>query len=558
MSDGAGGAVRAMILRRRQRRAAVLTVLLASLTNLGAAVFPGASSHLVRIEVDVPLAVNQGSRALLLASGVLLLVLARGLRKGYRRAWLAAFLIIIGSALLHIAHGRGFVSVVVSAALATTLVVNSEAFEIRTRRPAWGAMLAVPLVAAVGVGFGLVRWHAEGLPDVSVAHRLTVVLRSVAALHPGLDGLSDAARSYLDSLAVFGVVVVLLLLVVLLRPVLEWRSHAHGPALENLLCRRGQSSTAPLAALPGNEVVALAGGHAVVGFAESASVAVAVGTPISEPGFEVAALAEYTDLCERNGWLPTLLAVDAAGAERGRSLGYEALKIGEEAFVDLCSFDTGGSARAKVRRAVARAERGGVRVHRYDDDVRTPERDRELKAISDAWLAGKHIPEMGFTLGRFEPARLGAQHVYVAVAGERVQGFVTWLPFLDRRAAVLDLMRRAPGSVLGTMDALLVRSMEDLRANGYELVSLSAVPFATTTERNGPLEQALGWVYEHGNPVYEPAGLFRFKDKFAPRWEPIYLLYPTNADLPRVSLAIARAFAPTGLAALARALIRRK
>ena len=44
--------------------------------------------------------------------------------------------------------------------------------------------------------------------------------------------------------------------------------------------------------------------------------------------------------------------------------------------------------------------------------------------------------------------------------------------------------------------------------------------------------------------MYDAQGLFRFKDKFDPRWEPMWLAYSRRADLPRVALAAARLFLP--------------
>lgn len=45
-------------------------------------------------------------------------------------------------------------------------------------------------------------------------------------------------------------------------------------------------------------------------------------------------------------------------------------------------------------------------------------------------------------------------------------------------------------------------------------------------------------------PVYGFASLHRFKQKFHPRYETLYLLYRDEADLARIGAALTRAFLP--------------
>ena len=45
-------------------------------------------------------------------------------------------------------------------------------------------------------------------------------------------------------------------------------------------------------------------------------------------------------------------------------------------------------------------------------------------------------------------------------------------------------------------------------------------------------------------PVYGFRSLHAFKAKFRPRYESLHLLYRDEADLPRIGLAIARAYLP--------------
>lgn len=45
-------------------------------------------------------------------------------------------------------------------------------------------------------------------------------------------------------------------------------------------------------------------------------------------------------------------------------------------------------------------------------------------------------------------------------------------------------------------------------------------------------------------PVYEFRSLHRFKSKFQPRVSPMYLVFRDEADLPRIGVAITRAYLP--------------
>jgi phosphatidylglycerol lysyltransferase len=146
---------------------------------------------------------------------------------------------------------------------------------------------------------------------------------------------------------------------------------------------------------------------------------------------------------------------------------------------------------------------------------------------------------MGFSLGRFSLESLDGQLVFLCLEGERVIAFTTWRPYHGSHAALLDLMRKRREAPSGTMDLLLARSLEELRAAGLEEASLANAPLANLGEPRGGLEKGVALLFEHLNAFYGYKSLFQFKKKFAPRWESRYLVYPRGAELPRVAYALA-------------------
>ncbi|MGC1207323.1 MAG: phosphatidylglycerol lysyltransferase domain-containing protein [Ornithinimicrobium sp.] len=312
----------------------------------------------------------------------------------------------------------------------------------------------------------------------------------------------------------------------------------------------GTASTAPLLALPDNQLLTLCSGAALAAVGVRSGTAVCLGGPVAERGREAEALEEFTAYCEQAGWVPALLGADTTQLDIATGAGYTSLKIGVEAFIDVADFSTAGKRRSNVRHSVSRAGRDGVSVLRYADSARSAQRTAQLGAVSSQWLLDKGGPELGFTLGRFDPQRLDDQEVYAALLHEgtereQVVGFVTWLPYEQGRSAVLDLMRRAQECPPGVMEMLIVESLADFARRGRVSASLGGVPLANVADGpSGVAQHLLAWTYANGGTLYDARGLFRFKDKFDPRWEPMWLCYPRNGDLPRIALAAARAFLP--------------
>lgn len=547
----------ARVRRRRWRRLApVGVVAVAGVANVVTGLFPATGLELAELTGSAPgSAPVLSGRVAGVELGAALLVLARWLTRGSRQAWRLAVLITAAAAAVGAVSGRVSVTVVVSALALVLLLVTDDAYRLRGRSLRSSRWWVPAAVAAGLVAFALLVYGELGesapLPGGS---RLAAVWRTLLFLPGGVDVEQRAVEAYVLALRLSLVVLVVAVV---------WAARARGRGdggdrelVRDFARRHGTASTAPLLALPDSQLLALDGGRAWAAVGVRSGTAVCLGAPVAEPGREEAAMADLTVYCERNGWTPALLAADPAGNERALAAGYTSLQIGVEAVLDVETFSTAGKRCSNVRHSVSRARREEVTVVPYAGEERTAARTAQLAQVSSQWLTSKGGPELGFTLGRFDPDRLDDQEVHVAIhavgtPAERVVAFVTWLPFDDGRQAVLDLMRRSQDCPPEVMELLIVDSLAHFQALGRTSASLGGVPLASDPaadedEAGGRARRTLGWVYENGGEVYDARGLFRFKEKFAPRWEPMWLAYPGRGDLPRITLAAVRAFLPPG------------
>lgn len=55
------------------------------------------------------------------------------------------------------------------------------------------------------------------------------------------------------------------------------------------------------------------------------------------------------------------------------------------------------------------------------------------------------------------------------------------------------------------------------------------------------IEKVIHYLYEHLNQFYNFKGLHAYKEKFRPRWEPRYLVFPNYRSLMPIVVALIRA-----------------
>lgn len=269
-------------------------------------------------------------------------------------------------------------------------------------------------------------------------------------------------------------------------------------------------------------------------------------------------LREFADQAVRRGRVPCAFAVTSATAQAAEAMGWRALPVGHEAVVSLPGLQFRGRAWQDVRTALNSASRQGIRVvlGRLGDQ---PEALQEQAAeLSARWLGGRRLPELGFTLGGLDEAYDEDVRVAIAVDGhDRLHGFTSWLPAhrpADGKVTgwTLDVMRRRTDEegFRGVMELLIASSLMAFRDEGCEWASLSVSPLspatsqATTRPVPSAVDVVLARACERLEPLYGFRTLSAFKAKFQPRLEPLYLVYPGDSSLPRIAVALTRAYLP--------------
>jgi lysylphosphatidylglycerol synthetase-like protein (DUF2156 family) len=158
---------------------------------------------------------------------------------------------------------------------------------------------------------------------------------------------------------------------------------------------------------------------------------------------------------------------------------------------------------------------------------------------------------MGFTLGGIDELDDRNVRCLIAVDADRtVHGVTSWLPSYrdgQRVGWTLDFMRRrSDGDVKGIMEFLIGTAALDVQKEGAEFLSMSGAPLAQANpdaELTG-VQKLLEYIGKTMEPVYGFRSLLKFKAKFQPEYEPMYMCYPESAALPRIGLGISHAYLP--------------
>ncbi|ROS29105.1 lysylphosphatidylglycerol synthetase-like protein (DUF2156 family) [Rathayibacter sp. PhB127] len=534
-------------------------------------------AHHVRLNLISP-----GPILLTFVPMILLLVAAYGMRSGRRLGLLLAIGVNAAIAILDIvllqraARHPDFqyyaeyllwvaTTVIVPVAVIVLLAFGSRHFRIRAPRESarrWSVVVGIGFVVSLGGYLALSASTRTSFEPVLGIGRLLLdgLLRFVPSSFLGGHGLLAVPREPLARIGfewvgpVFWALVVVAV-IALLRATDVQGVRGDEAVYRRLLVRHGAGSLGHQGTWQGNEHWIAPDGEGGVAYRVVGGVAITLSDPACAPERRAEVVAGFVAFCDERSWTPVFYSVHDELLPVFDDLGWSRISVGEETIIELGGFELTGKRWQKVRYPLTRAIKLGIEPVWTSWPELSLGMASQIVDLSEKWVSEKALPEMGFTLGGIDEARDPDVALLLAVGPDGVlQGITSWLPVhRDGRIVgwTLDFMRRSDEAMPGIMEFLIASAALRAQEQGAEFVSLSGAPLATAPVPEGeqpPEPTALSGLLEFLARTLEPAygftSLFRFKAKFHPRYEGLWMAYPDALQLPRIGAAIGRAYLP--------------
>jgi len=483
----------------------------------------------------LPLSLVETSHLIGSVSGVLLMIVARGLYRRMFRAWLLAMVLLCIGLVVSLLKGGDWKEAVTLAGATLILWVFRKAFYRADvtggLRLNWKWILSVALLVAAISWIGFFAYSNVHYSD---------------SLWWQFAWRGDASRFLRATLAVAVVLAAFLLNTLLTKQSTRLTPE---PITDDIrrLTAQSSTSTAGIALSGDKRFIVTPDAGAYIAYADTGGTLVAKGDPVGNKEAGIAAIWQLRELADQMGRRCAFYAVSERYLPTYLDLGLQVLKIGEVARVDLSTFSLEGPKRKDWRHAKSRIARDSY----VFEVIRAAEVDAimdNLREVSDAWLALKNSDEKGFSLGWFHPDYIRNFDIAVLRNGEtgRITAFANLMKSGDKSEISIDLMRYDTNGPGMAMDGLFAEMLLWGKAQGFAWFSLGGAPLSGLEKgRLAPAWHRIGsFLFEHGGQFYQFEGLRKFKQKFDPVWSPEYLASSGRLDAARVlyevSLLISR------------------
>lgn len=518
--------------------------------NLISAITPSLPGRIAALKQIFPFEIRAGGHLFAALTGFLLLMLAANLLRRKRVAWLVTIGLLSVSIVSHLIKGLDYEEALLSGILLICLIRMGWVFTAQSDRPS----IAQGMQALLGALLFTLAYGTAGFflldKEYSVNFNLAEAIAQTLAMfftedNAGLQPLTRFGRFFANSVEWIGAITLSYATWMLLRPVLlrGGASQTDRQRAKAIVEQYGQSCLARFTLFDDKAYYFSPSQQSVIAYVAKGRGAIALGDPIGPAADRGEAIAGFRVFCAQNDWYPAFYQTLPGDLVLYQSLGFRALKIGEEGIVDLNKFTLQGKAGAKLRSPINKLTKLGYKIQFYCPPI-SAQLLKELRIVSDEWLHHRHGSEKKFSLGWFDEAYL--QNCEIAVVRNpegAIIAFANTVSEYQRNEVTIDLMRHKAQIENGVMDFLFTSLFQHYQERNYDgfNLGLSALAGVGEAEQSRQLEKGMRYLYAHLNQFYNFKGLHHYKDKFQPRWEPRYLVYPGLASLPDVVIGLVRA-----------------
>lgn len=555
--------------QRTVRRWASGLVFLEGLINVIVTATPPLRSRLHEVQTMFPLGVAQSAAAFTAVAGIAMIMMARGIRRGQRRAWFVACVVLAVTVFAHVLRGGTVLASLIAGSILMLLVLERRYFQASTDRssarasiPRLGLIALVSVIAAtIGVEVSSGRHHlpAFGVVFMACIERF-VGVNNIA--------LPDTAADFIDpSLLAVGVTLFVSSLYLLTRPVVDRRLSMTGRGAERRLAelrareivRRHGRGTLDYFALRDDKQFFFFR-DSLIAYAVYGGVALVSPDPIGPEAERSEAFSTFRAYAEGRGWTIGVIGASEDWLPIYGAAGLHHLYIGDEAIVDCPTFSLAGGKMKGLRQATTRLARHGYTVEFLDPANIDPSRVTDILELISMLRRGEAERGFSMMLGRlFNPKDKGLLLTIVHGPDGKPVAVCQFVPSPAINGYSLDLMRRDPGEhPNGLIDFALCSTIEHLRDIGARGLSLNFAAFRSVLDGErgeGTFTRVERWALKRLSGIFPIESLWTFNAKYDPTWLPRYLVYPAAESFVPVAAAVLRAESLTELPVLGRFLV---
>jgi lysyl-tRNA synthetase class 2 len=484
----------------------------AGFLSIVSALTPEMANRLDLVQGVLPPGVPGAARTAVLALGLGMIWLSRGLARRKRRAWWLAVAVVSVSAVAHLAKGLDFEEAT------THLILLVALFRTRRHFVAPGDPTTV-------------------LPLLQVGAALAVCVPLLLLLVYETDHASR--RVELAFLFLIGGLAVRALWLWLRPHPVAPPAHGERERATELVQEHGSDSLAYFALRRDKSYFFSPSGKAFLAYRVIGGTALVAGDPIGETSERHELVGEFVRVAHTKGWRVAVAGASGDALEDYARLGFKSMYLGDEAVIRPGEFSLEGRAIRKIRQSVSRLEKGGYEVRVLSTADADENLKRELRAVSEEWRG--NWPERGFTMAMDALFRYPDTVLAVAIAPDRsVGGFLQLVPSPASEGYSLASMRRRKDTPNGLMEYLITETVAWARAHAVTEVSLNFAVFADfmrADEGAGRATRALRWALLKADRLFQLERLHSFNRKFFPHWRRRYFCFERWTDLPLAGIA---------------------
>ena len=503
-----------------------------------------------------PVFLNGSALATAIFTGLILMILARGLSRRKRRAWVLALAILAVNLATEIFRTNHHpVQILLSILGIVALVVFRNSFYAKsdpsTRlQPLIGFGVALLVFFIASLLLLRFRNHDEIIGNPSIKNIFLFIIEGLVGVAGPVkftsERASDAIAFTLGTFGVFTLIVPLWLYFRSVKPIPKMSDDDMNVVRKLIKHDLEQDSLGYFATRRDKSVIWAANRKAGIAYRVQGGVMLASGDPFGEYSLWPEAIAEFLKVAQEHAWTPAVMGCsDRGGQVWVEHAGMIAIDIGDEAIISVKDFTLEGRPMANVRQMVNRIKRKGYSctTHKWselDESIRM-----QLRELAHEWRYG--VGERGFSMSMDRFGEDDDPDTYITIAryeGE-IKGLLYYVPWTTN-ALSLDRMQRERGTDAGVNELMIVETVEYARANNLAYVSLNFAAFRSLFERAdkisaGPITRGMRDLIRFSSNFFQVESLYRFNAKFQPGWETRYVLYPRASDLPKVGWAALRA-----------------